>query len=190
MLDGWYKCIIYNHFTCDSGYRKGETMDNYMKLNTITPKLLAQIPFFKDLENEYIEMLAGKMQVFNADKSKLIIAEGDTSQKMYFILEGTVNVFRKTYTGRAEDICELSAPNYFGEMSIIDGGPRSASVGAKTDVVLAELKWDDVRDLFEDKPEIMCYMFKNIGNTLSMRLRKVNSLYSPFVNNLKAFTSF
>jgi len=153
-------------------------MENSFNSNTLTPKMLAQIPFFKDLEDEYIEMLAEKMQVFDAVKGKLIISEGDSSQKMYFIIEGTVNVFRKNYTGRTEDICELSAQSYFGEMSIIDGGPRSASVAAKTNVVLAELKWEDVRALFDDKPEIMCYMFKNIGNTLSMRLRRVNSLYS------------
>lgn len=153
-------------------------MENSLKFNTLEPKLLAQIPFFKELEDEYIEMLSKKMQVFKADKGKLIISEGDTSQRMYFIIEGTVKVFRRTYKGKTENICELSAPSYFGEMSIIDGGPRSASVEAKTNIVLAELKWEDVRYLFEDKPEIMCYIFKNIGNTLSMRLRRSNSLYS------------
>lgn len=153
-------------------------MDNSMRSNALAPKSLANIPFFKDMENEYIEMLAEKMQVFTADRGSLIISEGDTSQRMYFIIEGTVNVFRRTSKGRTENICELSAPNYFGEMSIIDGGPRSASVSANTEVKLAELKWDDVRFLFEDKPEIMCYIFKNIGTTLSMRLRRVNSLYA------------
>ena len=153
-------------------------MENYLKLKHLTPKMLAQIPFFKDMKNEYIEILASKMQVHNLDKDNLIISEGDESKKMYFIIEGTVNVFRRNYKGRTENICELNAPSYFGEMSIIDGGPRSASVEAKTNVVVAELKWDDVRYLFEDKPEIMCYIFKNIGNTLSMRLRRVNSLYS------------
>lgn len=153
-------------------------MESFLKLNHLTPQMLVQIPFFKDMESEYIEMLAKKMQVHNIDKDNLIISEGDASKRMYFIIEGTVNVFRRNYKGRTENICELNAPNYFGEMSIIDGGPRSASVEAKTDVVLAELKWDDVRYLFEDKPEIMCYIFKNIGNTLSMRLRRVNSLYS------------
>lgn len=153
-------------------------MDSSFKLNRLTPKQLAQIPFFKEMESEYIQMLSERMQVHKVEKDNLIISEGDESKRMYFIVEGTVIVFRKNYKGRVEDICELSAPNYFGEMSIIDGGPRSASVGAKTNVVLAELKWDDVRFLFEDKPEIMCYIFKNIGNTLSMRLRRVNSLYS------------
>lgn len=153
-------------------------MENYLKSNTIASNLIAQIPFFKDLKIEYIDMLSKKMQVFNADKGNLLVSEGDTSKRMYFILEGAVQVFRKNYKGRKENICELSSPNYFGEMSIIDGGPRSASVEAKTNVVLAELKWDDVKYLFEDKPEIMCYIFKNIGNTLSMRLRRVNTLYS------------
>jgi len=156
-------------------------MDSSWKSNTLTPKMLAQIPFFKDLDNKYIEMLSEKMYVFKANKGERIISEGDTTKKMYFIIEGTVKVFRKTSSGRTENICELSAPNYFGEMSIIDGGPRSASVESSTNVVIAELKWDDVSYLFDDKPEIMCYIFKNIGHTLSMRLRRVNSLYSHLV---------
>lgn len=154
-------------------------MENYLKLSRLTPQMLTRIPFFKEMDKEYIEMLSKRMQVNNIAKGNLIISEGDESKKMYFIIEGTVNVFRRNYKGRTENICELNASNYFGEMSIIDGGPRSASVEAKTNVVLAELKWEDVRYLFEDKPEIMCYIFKNIGNTLSMRLRRVNSLYSP-----------
>ena len=97
---------------------------------------------------------------------------------MFFILEGTVNIFRKSSSGKTELICELSSPNFFGEMSIIDSGPRSASVEAKTDLVLAVLKWDDVKSLFDSKPEIMSYIFKNIACTLSMRLRRLNSLYS------------
>lgn len=159
-------------------FYKGEIMEGSSKFTTLTPELLAQIPFFKDLENKYITMLSDKMHVFKGNKGNLIISEGDTSKRMYFIIEGSVRVFRKNSKGRPEDICELSAPNYFGEMSIIDGGPRSASVEARTNVILAELKWEDVSHLFEDKPEIMCYIFKNIGSTLSMRLRRVNALYS------------
>lgn len=156
-------------------------MNKSFKCCTITPQTLAQIPFFKEMKNEYVELLSEKMQVYSLEKDSLIICEGDDTKKMYFIIEGTVNVYRKTYKGKTENICELSAPNYFGEMSIIDGGPRSASVEAKTTVVLAELKWDDVKFLFDDKPEIMSYIFKNIANTLSMRLRRLNSLYSHMV---------
>lgn len=153
-------------------------MENSLKSNSITPQMLARIPFFKNLAQEYIEMLAKKVQICKVNKDSLIISEGDESKRMYFIIEGAVNVFRKNYKGRKENICELCEPNYFGEMSIIDGGSRSASVEAKTNVVLAELKWDDVKYLFDDKPEIMSYIFKTIGSTLSMRLRRVNSLYS------------
>ena len=153
-------------------------MNNFSESNRLTPNLIAQIPFFEGLDREYLEMLAEKMQLYTVDKGRLIISEGDSTQRMYFIIEGTVKIFRNTFKGRTENICDLCAPTYFGEMSIIDGGPRSASVKADTDVVLVELNWEDVRYLFEDKPEIMCYIFKNIGSTLSMRLRRVNSLYS------------
>lgn len=149
-----------------------------VKLNHLTPEILAQIPFFKDMEDESREILSKKMRILNLDKGSLIISEGDESKEMYFIIEGSATVFRQNHEERVEYIYELHAPSYFGEMAIMDGGPRSASVEAKTDIVLAVLKWDDIRCLFEDKPEIMCYVFKNIGNTISVRLRRVNSLYS------------
>lgn len=153
-------------------------MNSSLSLNSITPKLLANIPFFKDLELEYIEMLAKKMEIVEVNANGLIISEGDSSVGMYFIIKGIVKVYRKTSRGRIENICELNSPNFFGEMSIIDGKPRSASVEAMTNTVLAKLNWDDVKDIFKNKPEIMCYILKNIGYTLSIRLRRVNTLYS------------
>ena len=150
----------------------------------ITPQSLARIPFFQNLKMEYIELLSEKINLCKLKEGTLIISEGDTTQKMYFIISGMVNVYRRTYKGKDETICTLSAPTYFGEMSIIDGGPRSASVAAKTDVVLAELKWEDMRYLFDDKPEIMSYIFKNIASTLSLRLRRLNGLYSHQTHDL------
>lgn len=151
-------------------------MESSLTLNNPTPQMLARIPFFKDMEKESLELLSEKMQILKINKGRLIIAEGDEDKKMYFVIEGTVDIFRMNHKGQTEVIYELNAPSHFGEMSIMDGGPRSASVEAKTNVVLAELNWDDVRYLFEDKPEIMCYMLKYIGSILSMRLRRANSL--------------
>lgn len=156
-------------------------MQNFVKLQVLTPYMLAKIPFFKEMDTNDLEILSKRMRVLNINKGDLIISEGDESKTMYFIIEGTVEVFRTNYKNKTEYIYEMHAPSYFGEMSIIDGGPRSASVQAKTNVVLAELIWDDVRYLFEDRPEIMCYIFKNIGNVISIRLRINNSIKSYFV---------
>lgn len=155
-------------------------MDNFVKLQVITPCMLANIQFFKEMNTKDLEILSKRMRLININEGDLIISEGDESKSMYFIIEGTVAVFRTNYKNEAEYIYEMNAPSYFGEMAIIDGGPRSASVQAKTNTVLAELMWDDVRHLFEDRPEIMCYIFKNIGNVISIRLRIKNSISSSF----------
>lgn len=155
-------------------------MENFVKLQVLTPHMLAKIPFFKEMDTKDLQILSKKMQILNINEGDLIISEGDESKTMYFIIEGTVTVFRENYKNEAEYIYEMSAPSYFGEMAIMDGGPRSASVKAKTNTVLAELVWDDVRHLFEDRPEIMCYIFKNIGNVISIRLRIKNSISSSF----------
>lgn len=155
-------------------------MQNFVKLQVLTPYMLAKIPFFKEMDTKDLEILSKRMRILNINEGDLIISEGDESKTMYFIIEGTVTVFRTNYKNKTEYIYEMNAPSYFGEMSIIDGGPRSASVRAKTNIVLAELIWDDVRYLFEDRPEIMCYIFKNIGNVISIRLRINNSINSNF----------
>ena len=126
-------------------------MESFLKLQTLTPHMLSKIPFFQGMETQDIEILSQKMQILNFYKEELIISEGDESKTMYFILEGSVTVFRANYKGDREYVYEMGAPSYFGEMAIMDGGPRSASVEAKTDTILAELKWDDVRYLFCDQ---------------------------------------
>lgn len=155
-------------------------MQNFVKLQVLTPYMLAKIPFFKEMDAKDLEILSKKMRILNLNEGDLILSEGEESKTMYFIIEGTVTVFRTNYKNKTEYIYEMGAPSYFGEMSIVDGGPRSASVQAKTNVVLAELIWDDVRYLFEDRPEIMCYIFKHIGNVISIRLRIKNSINSNF----------
>lgn len=155
-------------------------MEKFVKLQVLTPHMLAKIPFFKEMDTKDLEILSKKMKLYNVNAGDLIISEGEESKTIYFIIEGTVTVFRTNYKNETEYIYEMGAPSYFGEMSIIDGGPRSASVRAKTNTVLAELVWADVRHLFEDRPEIMCYIFKNIGNVISIRLRIKNSSSSNF----------
>lgn len=155
-------------------------MDKFVKLQVLTPYMLAKIPFFKEMNTNDLEILSKKMRILNVNAGDVIISEGDESKTMYFIIEGTVTVFRTNHKNETEHIYEMDAPSYFGEMAIMDGGPRSASVKAKTNTVLAELVWDDVRYLFEDRPEIMCYIFRNIGNVISIRLRIKNSISANF----------
>lgn len=155
-------------------------MENFVKLQVLTPYMLSKIQFFKEMDTKDLEILSKRMRILNINEGDLIISEGDESKAMYFIIEGTVTVFRENYKTETEYIYEMNAPSYFGEMAIMDGGPRSASVKAKTNTVLAELVWDDVRYLFEDRPGIMCYIFKNIGNVISIRLRIKNSISSSF----------
>lgn len=153
-------------------------MVSFLKLKFVTPHMLAKNLFFKKMEMNDLEVLSKKMKVLNIEEGDLIISEGEETKTMYFIIEGEVTIFRENHKGELEYVYELTAPSYFGEMAIMDGGPRSASVKAKTNTVLAELNWDDIRALFEDRPEIMCYFFQNIGNMISMRLRRTNALNS------------
>lgn len=131
---------------------------------TTTPvDMLAKVDLFTVLTKKEVKKIhdAGKEVTFRAGRT--IVTEGESGVGFHLILEGKAKV---TVNGRLR--ATLGAGDYFGEMAIIDRGPRSASVTAEGDVkTLAIASWDFLPVLAENFD--MC---KKIMVELSQRLRR------------------
>jgi CRP-like cAMP-binding protein len=111
--------------------------------------MLGQVRLFEGLSKRELEAIyqAGKVTEFPAGKA--VVEEGATGLGFHLILEGEAAV---TVGGRKR--ATLRAGNYFGEMSLIDGGPRSATVRAETPVrTLGITSWAFL-PLLDDYPSI------------------------------------
>ena len=98
---------------------------------------------------------------------------------MYFILEGTAKVIKKNYRGTEKVLAEISEPQFFGEMALIDQGSRSTSLIAATDMTVAILTWEILDEQFATyNPDLALYTYKKVAQTMSLRLRKTNALYA------------
>lgn len=102
-----------------------------------------------------------------------IVQEGDEADRMYVIVSGRVRVVREG-VGGTQLLAELGAGEHFGEISLIDRRPRSASVEAVADGELCVLGRDDVRRILDAFPEIKLKVYENFLESLCERLRAAN----------------
>lgn len=139
-------------------------------------ELLAQIPLFDTLATEDLEALASRMTQRPYKSGETVFRQGDKGSSMYVVLSGAVQIF---LPGNGPDqprvvLKDLRTGEYFGELSLFDDKPRSASVEATVDTILLELTRDDFGDhLSKSKNAAMTILAE-----MAERLRETNALLS------------
>lgn len=111
------------------------------------------------------------MQTVSFKAGDTIISEGDEGDTAFFIVSGAVEVFVGR-GARAKRVGALNTGEVFGEMSLIEPGPRSATVTATTDVECLAASYEEFIASIEDHPERAVAFMK----TLVRRLRQMNAL--------------
>ena len=101
-------------------------------------RILTSVPIFAPLPGTSLEHLAGRLVPLRIDPGDVIVRQGDKGDRFYIVAEGEVEV---TEDGRP--ISELATGDYFGEIALIRDVPRTATVIARTPVVLYALERDD-----------------------------------------------
>lgn len=125
---------------------------------------------FADLPIEDIVIIADILQELEFQEGHIIFNEGDPGDKMYIIVSGQV-IIQKGEGDKVEMTVTLGSGECFGEMAILDGLPRSASVKVTKLANLLAIEREDFRELLRVYPEISL----NVIQILSGRLRSASS---------------
>jgi CRP/FNR family transcriptional regulator len=139
--------------------------------------VLRRSPLFEALGEE--DTLALRARVTNVDigRTDRLFAEGDAGDKLYVILSGKIKLTRTAPDGR-ENLLSVHGPGeMFGELSLFDPSPRTASATAVTDVRLAALAHDDLRHWLTSRPDVSMHMLR----ALAQRLRRINDVKADLV---------
>ena len=126
--------------------------------------LLRVQPMFEDMEEEQIEALAKSAMHLRYGKGEKIITQGDPGGSMYVLSSGIAHVTVER-DGRTSGLSELVSGECFGEISLLTGSPRTASVTAKTDCDIIEIDKSAMRDLLKQYPRLA----DHLSETLSAR---------------------
>ena len=89
---------------------------------------LENIPLFSGLKDSELQTISTHAIIRSYPKNTIVITEGDTTDTLYVIQSGTVKVFLNDEHGKEIILSIMGANEYFGELSLLDGAPRSASV--------------------------------------------------------------
>lgn len=139
-------------------------------------ELLAQIPLFDTLAPEDLEALGNRMTERKYKAGERVFAQGDKGSSMYVVLSGAVQIFLPPKEKDEPPVIlkDARTGEYFGELSLFDDKPRSASVDATVDTTLLELTRDDFGDhLSKSKNAAMAILAE-----MAERLRETNSMLS------------
>jgi CRP-like cAMP-binding protein/small-conductance mechanosensitive channel len=116
--------------------------------------LLKHIPIWSLLTEGEMSILASRLKWLVHGPGETIVRQGDEGSSMFVLLRGAVAVSLRDAHGRSEQVATLSGGDFFGEMSLMTGEKRSASVTALEEVECAELHKDDVAELLLQRPEL------------------------------------
>ena len=142
---------------------------------------LIDFPLFDDLKGNQLNIVAGHMNYYDIDKGEILFKEGDKGDYICFVLDGVIDVLKKSITGDSIVIAALPKGRSFGEMSILDSFPRSATARARTKSSFLTLTRVNFDTILKDYPQIGITILKGISRILSQNLRQTSSRLADYI---------
>ena len=137
-------------------------------------KLLESTKWADALSGKEVETLSKYLRVGTAEKGTVLVREGSREAYLCLLIEGKVNVMKEGESGAPQELGSIGAGRTFGEMSLIDGEPRSASVVAEERTTLIVLTGDGFASLSLEVPRLAMKVLLKISKLLSQRLRQTS----------------
>ena len=129
---------------------------------------LRSVSIFSDLSDVELASISKKMTPYSYSKGEFIVMEETEGQQCYFIIHGSVKITRSSKEGREVILAILTAGEFFGEMSLLDGESRSANVLTLEETKVLALNRNDFMATLEEYPRVSIQLLKE----LTIRLRK------------------
>jgi len=148
-------------------------------MNTEMKALLGTCALFTGFHEGQMESLYNRAHVLEFEPDQIIFEEETPGSSVFVLIDGSVDVEKKTPDGNQMILTTLSDPgDIFGEMSIIDARSRSATVRARGNTKLLSVTKEALFDLYGEYPELMLLVPSNIAVVLAERLQAVDETMS------------
>ena len=141
-----------------------------------TAAFLSSVRLFREFDGSELQAFTGRLRERLLRKGQVLFREGDSGEEMFLVRRGAV-IISKAVTGRVDQVLARAvAGDFFGEMSLFDRSPRSATIQAETDVELLALSRDNLNVLIEANPRAAAEFFHALVYVFIERLRAQGNL--------------
>ena len=145
---------------------------------------LREIGLFGALSDDVLTHLARALQQRNVAPGTAVFQEGDAGHDMFVVLDGEVEVLKKSRRGRQQRVAILGPSDMLGEMSIIDVQPRSATARALAPTRLLRIASEDLDALYRHDVKSYAIVVLNVARNLSRRLRVTDGILADIAANV------
>jgi CRP/FNR family cyclic AMP-dependent transcriptional regulator len=147
------------------------------KEGPLVDDVLQRAPLFAALEDEDAAELRASMTEVSLERGDSLFHEGDPGDRLYVVIEGKIKLHRSSNDGRENMLAVLGPSEMFGELSLFDPGPRTATATALTDVRLLGLGHQDLQPWLNGRPKVALSLLRAIAR----RLRRTNESLGDLV---------
>jgi CRP-like cAMP-binding protein len=135
-------------------------------------KTLRRVELFSQMTDDELRSLAERLKYAPFAKGNIVAKQGSVAHWLYIVINGEAEVYFETPSGERRTVSELSQGSFFGEMGMMTGAPRSASVIAKTDVECYRLDKDVFEEILRARPSIA----EEMSHILATRRAELDSV--------------
>jgi uncharacterized membrane protein len=138
---------------------------------------LSRVSLFRRLESDELERLAERVEQVEYPAGETIFNENDKGDALYVVDSGSVRIWVLDEDAEPVTLAELKPGDFFGELAVLDRGPRSSNATALTDITLHRLSSDHFQEFLLQHPEASIDVICEIG----ARMRQTNALVTTRV---------
>lgn len=135
-------------------------------------KMLAGVPIFEELSARELKAIATAAKEVTHRQGAVLAREGDSGVGFFLILDGDVSV---AVGGRP--VRKMGSGDFFGEISLLDGGPRTATCTAQTDVTTLGITPWTFKRLIEQNPSIASKMLRVMAQRLRSTAKQLKHTF-------------
>lgn len=133
--------------------------------------LLKKLYLFKDLSDKEIDVIQGTTETKSYGPGDEVFSQGEKAHALYLIQSGSVKVHQTAENGDSIEITRIGPGSHFGEMSFLDGEPRSANASALEPTEILVVDYEKLLRIMNDQPTISQHFYKQFAHFLCGRLR-------------------
>ena len=142
-------------------------------------RFLQQIPFFRNIPRHEFGRLFQALVKRHYEVGDILFKEGDVGRALFILEWGQIEICRRNAMGKTERIALLDSGDYFGEISLMDDQPRTASAVAATPSRVYLLYRTELDLLLEKAPHAAAAIMAHLAEVLASRLRSVLASTTP-----------
>jgi len=141
---------------------------------------LPRVPIFSDLSRDAFVALTRSMALHRVNEGEVVIREGDTGTSFYVIATGALAVSKRDERGEVVALARLSEGDFFGEMTLLSGAPRAATVIAEEPSELLEFSADVLLAIAGRHPHLAASLRRFYRQRILANAMAVSALFRPF----------